>query len=366
VERSASGTDLMNPVAVIKKNGLVITLHVAGLLLYIFSPLFFGAIRSSRFEGIHLTLILHNALIATFFYLNMLVLMPLVLKKKGWVAYLVIGLICTVVFTILSHQLRDAFFTREFRPPLFDQGRMPRPRVFQYIGVSLPYIMAWVFSTSVKFSMDYFRSERNRKDRENENLKSELSLLRSQISPHFMFNVLNSLTALARRKSDELEPIIIKLSQLMRYTIYYSAVPSDNAVAGRVELETELEYLQNYIDLQTLRFGQHIKVNFARDVVQHDYMIEPVLLISFVENAFKHGATMVSDPIIHIQVSCSNDVLKFTVKNRFVPNTNMDETHGVGLRNVRRRLELLYEDKYQLEIKENEPWFIVNLTLIGT
>ncbi len=100
------------------------------------------------------------------------------------------------------------------------------------------------------------------------NLKSELSLLRSQISPHFAFNVLNSLTALARKKSDELEPTIIKLSQLMRYTIYHSAVSSEGPAAGRVELQTELEYLQNYIDLQTLRFGKHVSVNFRRNVLQ--------------------------------------------------------------------------------------------------
>lgn len=206
--------------------------------------------------------------------------------------------------------------------------------------------------------MDYLRLERQRKESENENLKSELALLRSQISPHFMFNVLNSLTALARKKSDGLEPVIIKLSQLMRYTIYHSAVP-------RVELDTELEYLQNYIDLQRLRFGQHIAINFNRNVLQPDFQIEPMLLISFVENAFKHGSVLVENPAIDIAIACRNGILKFDVRNKFVPNTQKDETHGVGLRNVKRRLELLYENKYELNIKEEAPWFTVDLTLIG-
>lgn len=278
--------------------------------------------------------------------------MPYILEKKGWVVYMITGLLCVIAFGVISHYVRDAFLAKEIR-------RFPRPpRTFPYFGLSFPYLVAWVFSGTVKFSMDYLRLERRRKDSENENLKSELSLLRSQISPHFMFNVLNSLTALARKKSDGLEPVIIKLSQLMRYTIYHSAVQ-------RVELETEMEYIQNYIDLQRLRFGQHISINFEKKISQPDFLIEPMLLISFVENAFKHGSVLVTNPVIDISIACSDGMLKFDVRNKFVPHTEPNETHGVGLKNVKRRLELLYENKYELKIKDEAPWFIVNLTLIG-
>ncbi|MEI9919371.1 MAG: histidine kinase [Bacteroidota bacterium] len=335
----------------IKKNGLMITLHLAGILLYIFSPLFFGPIRSSRFENVQLSFIAHNALIASFFYFNMLVLMPVVLKKKGWVFYVIAGIVSVVVFALIAHYVREAFVIREIR-------RVSRLRTFPYIGLAFPYLMAWVFSTSVKFSMDYLGLERKRKESENENLKSELALLRSQISPHFMFNVLNSLTALARKKSDGLEPIIIKLSQLMRYTIYHSTIP-------KVDLQTELEYLENYIDLQRLRFGHHIEINFVKNVTQPDFKIEPMLLISFVENAFKHGSGLVTNPAIHISIECKEGVLKFNVKNKFVADAERDSTHGVGLKNVKRRLELLYEHQYDLKITDEVPWFIVNLTLIG-
>lgn len=339
---------------------MLITLHLAGILLYIFSPLFFGPSRSPRFENIQVSFILHNALIATFFYLNMLVLTPFVLEKKGWTLYIMIGLACMVVFGVFSHAVRDSFMSAEFRRTVLQQqpSRPPRQFPFPYIGLMFPYLVAWVFSTSVKFSMDYLRLERTRKESENENLKSELSLLRSQISPHFMFNILNSLTALARKKSDSLEPVIIKLSQLMRYTIYHSAVQ-------RVELETEIEYLQNYIDLQRLRFGQHVDITFDKQIEQPDFQIEPMMLISFVENAFKHGSTLVSNPVINISIVCRDGILKFDCKNKFVPHTDKDETHGVGLKNVKRRLELLYENKYELSIKDQDPWFIINLTLIG-
>jgi len=329
----------------------MITLHLAVILLYIFSPLFFGPIRSARFENVQLSFVAHNALIASFFYFNMLALMPLVLKKKGWIVYVIAGVASVMAFALISHYMREAFVVREIR-------RATRVRTFPYFGLAFPYVMAWVFSTSVKFSMDYLGLERKRKESENENLKSELALLRSQVSPHFMFNVLNSLSALARKKSDGLEPIIIKLSQLMRYTIYHSAVP-------KVDLDTELEYLQNYIDLQRLRFGHHIVINFVRNVHQPNFQIEPMLLISFVENAFKHGSGLVNHPAIDINIECKDSILKFDMKNKFVTGAEKDATHGVGLKNVKRRLELLYENQYDLKIVDEAPWFIVNLTLIG-
>lgn len=336
------------------------TLHVAGILLYIFSPMFFGPTRSPRFENIQVSFIFHNALIATFFYVNMLLLTPFVLEKRGWTAYILTGIACVIAFAILSHYVRDLFMSAEFRRAAQQQPpqRPPRQFPFMYLGLMFPYLVAWVFSTSVKFSMDYLRLERTRKESENENLKSELSLLRSQISPHFMFNILNSLTALARKKSDALEPVIIKLSQLMRYTIYHSAIQ-------RVELETEIEYLQNYIDLQRLRFGQHVDITFNKTVDQPNFLIEPMLLISFVENAFKHGSSHVANPVIDISIVCRDGIMKFDVKNKFVPHTQKDDTHGVGLKNVKRRLELLYDKKYDLTITDKDPWFIINLTLIG-
>lgn len=353
----------MKATTLTRRDGLLITLHVAGVLLYTLSPMFFNAMRSSRFEQIQLSFIFHNALIASFFYFNMLVLIPKVQKDRGWFAYVIVALLCVAAFTMFSHYARDLFFPREFRRFPVDRIRTPPNRILQYIGYSLPFLMAWLFSTSVKFSMDFFRMERRRKETENEGLRSELGVLRSQISPHFMFNVLNSLTALARKKSDDLEPVIIKLSQLMRYSIYHGG-SVDPSGQGRVPLETEIEYLENYIDLQKLRFGQHVSVKFEKNVLQPDYRIEPMMLISFVENAFKHGVALVPEPVIEISLHCTDGVLKFAVKNKFVPHSVQDETHGVGLKNVKRRLELLYEDRYELTISEQEPWFTIHLNLI--
>jgi two-component system LytT family sensor kinase len=357
----------------IGSKAIIITLHVAGCSLFVFSPLFPSS-SQHRFPGqdaLHLRMVLDNVLLAMFFYLNLFVLLPKVLTRYGWPKYIitvVAGFIVFGLFNYFIHEwmkpdlaemrmnFRQRFGANNLPPPDTDIERFSFRRFFFHF----PFLMAWALSTSIKFSLDFSRIERERKESENENLKSELSLLRSQISPHFMFNVLNSLTALARKKSDELEPIIIKLSQLMRYMLYDSGI-------DKVSLETEIEYLQNYIDLQKIRFGSSVKVNFDKNVLQPGFYLEPMLLIPFVENSFKHGTGMIMSPEISIALSNEKNKLHFIVKNKFAPNASeeKDATSGIGLQNVKRRLELLYPGKYSLEVTQEKEWFIVKLNLVS-
>jgi len=174
-----------------------------------------------------------------------------------------------------------------------------------------------------------------------------------------MFNVLNNLASLARKKSDQLESVIIQLSQLMRYMLYDSG-------EKRVTLDKEIEYVKSYIDIQKLRFGQDVTIDFNSNVKNGDLPIEPMLLIPFIENAFKHGMGLINDPTIIIGLSMEGDTLNFSVKNKFnggVPETK-DSSSGIGIQNVRRRLDLLYKDLHELKIYEGGEWFIVELKII--
>ena len=173
-----------------------------------------------------------------------------------------------------------------------------------------------------------------------------------------MFNVLNNLASLARKKSDQLEPVIIQLSHLMRYMLYDSG-------EKKVSLAKEIEYLESYIDLQKLRFGNDVTVAFETDITKGDMPIEPMLLIPFVENAFKHGIGIIMDPVISIQLVTDETTLHFTVKNKFSssPETK-DPSSGIGVQNVSRRLDLLYKDMHDLKIHSSGEWFIVELKLI--
>jgi LytS/YehU family sensor histidine kinase len=205
---------------------------------------------------------------------------------------------------------------------------------------------------------DRLRSERLASEKVNENLQTELSLLRSQVSPHFMFNVLNNMVALARKKSDALEPSLIKLSSLMRYMLYETD-------EQKVPLAKESEYLQSYIDLQQQRFGKNVTINANLHAPEIGYEIEPMLLIPFVENAFKHGTGMIPDAQIDINLEVKQNVLFFTVRNKYydLPMEVKDKTSGIGLANVSRRLNLLYHHQYKLDIRKQDGWFSVLLQL---
>jgi two-component system, LytTR family, sensor kinase len=202
------------------------------------------------------------------------------------------------------------------------------------------------------------RNERIAREKENENLKTELSLLRSQASPHFMFNVLNNMVALARKKSDLLEPSLMKFSSLMRYMLY-------EADEEKVLLDKETEYLQAYIDLQQQRFGKNVMVDVTIANPDALYEIEPMLLIPFVENAFKHGTGIIEAAQIIINLQATNNQLLFSVKNKYNPASVevKDKTSGIGLANVKRRLDLLYGNQHQLTISKDECWFTIHLQL---
>jgi LytS/YehU family sensor histidine kinase len=213
-------------------------------------------------------------------------------------------------------------------------------------------------STAYQMIRDRMKTERIAKDKENEHLKTELAFLRSQVSPHFMFNVLNNMVALARKKSDLLEPSLIKLSSLLRYMLYETD-------EEKVLLEKEIEYLQSYIDLQIQRFGSKVKVNVSLKDFDSSYFIEPMLLIPFVENAFKHGTGLIQNAEIGIELKARNNLLEFIVGNQFDSTVQeiKDKTSGIGLQNVKRRLNLLYENRHTLSISNTDNKYIVSLQL---
>jgi LytS/YehU family sensor histidine kinase len=221
-----------------------------------------------------------------------------------------------------------------------------------------PALFFLACSTSYTLLRDRLRYERLAKEKETENLKTELAFLRSQVSPHFMFNVLNNMVSLARKKSDLLEPSLIKLSSLLRYMLYETD-------EEKVLLEREIEYLRSYIDLQKQRFGSKVKVNFSTEDIDSAYLIEPMLLIPFVENAFKHGTGMIQNPEINIVLKAKNNLLQFMVSNPYDSTTIeiKDKTSGIGLTNVKRRLNLLYDGDYSLFISNKNEIFSVSLQI---
>jgi two-component system LytT family sensor kinase len=289
------------------------------------------------------------------FYFNTEFLLRKILKKRGVLIYIILLVISLLVMLWFHEELFKWFF------PEMANGGGQRGNGFRR-GTSLRIIFQLLFIVAIgisyRFLSDNMTDQEVKKEEENERLKSELSFLRSQISPHFMFNVLNSIVSLSRRKPEMVEPVVIKLSELMRYMIYET---SDS----KVSIDKEFSYLESYIELQRLRFGNDIKIDFKHNLSSSPSSIEPMLLIPFVENAFKHGVGMVQNPSIDIELNDDKKSLFFSVRNQVSKQNSeiKDESSGIGLANVRRRLELLYPDQHELKIDEKEDSYLVELTI---
>ncbi|CAN5606285.1 histidine kinase [soil metagenome] len=220
----------------------------------------------------------------------------------------------------------------------------------------IPVLFTVLTSTVYKITIDKTKADKAAAELQKETLKTELSFLRSQISPHFLFNVFNNIVAMTRLKSDLLEPTVVKLSSLLQYMVYETD-------AENVLLKSELEYLDSYIELQQQRFGKKLKLTIEKNIAEPWQSIAPMLLIPFVENAFKHG-TSLPDPEIIIRINQHGEKFEFVVRNKFQhSDIQKDKNSGVGLANVKRRLELLYGPQHTLNIQQQDGWFTVLLTL---
>ncbi len=291
--------------------------------------------------------VVNNLFWIALFYFNAWVLIPRLLNRKKPAAYASALVILFPVYLLIGWVNR-ILITGD---PHFN-WRM------HILFTTFIYLFFVAASIAYQTTRDRMKADKLVQEKENENLKTELSLLRSQVSPHFMFNVLNNMVALARKQSDLLEPSLIKLSSLMRYMLYDSD-------GEKVSLEKEIEYLQSYIDLQKQRFGKNVQVNTSFQDIDNSIEIEPMLLIPFVENAFKHGTGMIQHAQIDIELQAKNGALDFTVRNRYSAQTEevKDNTSGIGLTNVRRRLNLLYGQRHRLQIDTKDDWFLIHLHL---
>lgn len=281
------------------------------------------------------------------FLLNTELLIPRVLRRKGVTSYLVGLLLLIAGFTALQLGLREWWVHPD------------RPYRHNDLFITLVFVlMVTGISTAYGFITDLVDQEKARQEERQERMQSELAFLRSQINPHFIFNILNSIVYLIRTKSDLAETVTIKLSELMRYMLY-------DSTGTQVPLERELEYLKNYVELQKVRFEEDVDIRLKVEGTAQGQTIEPMMMIPFVENAFKHGVGMIDDPVIDILVAFDKESLRFSVKNKITPEPveSKDPSSGIGLRNVKRRLELLYPKTHQLEISETEEWFVITLYL---
>ncbi|MFN8256051.1 MAG: histidine kinase [Bacteroidales bacterium] len=274
-------------------------------------------------------------------------ILPEFLLKKKHLLFIVIAVIHAVLFGLsvwLVLYIYSGFQS-------FDTMPFIRPLVLNY---QIPATAAaiYLFKRFYKIKQYSLRLE-------NEKLESELKLLKSQIHPHFLFNTLNNLYALTLKKSDKAPEMVIQLSNLLEYSLY-----SDKK--NEVSLNEEVKQILGYIDLEKLRFGHRLKIDVEINGDMEALNIAPLMLLPFVENSFKHGASKdLKSPFISLNVLVSGNQLQFSIKNSYHREAGNSEgfKEGIGLKNVKRRLELLYPGKHRLEIIPKNDIFDVNLTM---
>lgn len=327
-----------------KTNQLII--HLLGAAIFLALPIIFSPDLSLDFDFIHAKGFqrdfLFSIILIPFFYLSYFLLIPKLYFEKKYYLFFFIAFICFALIFFLPLALIpstnfntktfDAFFIREIKIRLFQ------------------FLIVFVFSLMLKINIRLKQSEK-------EKLDAELAYLKAQINPHFLFNTLNSIYSLAIVQSDNVASSIVKLSNMMRYVLSESS-------SDYVRLEKEIEYIQNFIELQQIRFGSFIQFECTITGDHKNKSIAPLILITFIENAYKHGVNAEDNSIIKIQIDTTENQLFLFVKNNkvFVQRSKESES-GLGVENTKNRLQMIYPGKHKLQIDNTEKEYSVSLTL---
>lgn len=286
------------------------------------------------------------------FYICYLWVYPCYLRKSK-VPQLIAGVAFTMAVFILLRFLLEEVLNRYF----FGFGNYGEgTTVLYYIRDNLYYGTSYIVIAAAVWSTENaFRNEKMNHQLRAEVEKAELSFLKSQINPHFLYNTLNYIYSLALPVSDKLAGAVIRLSDLMRYTLTESP-------DGKVSLLKEVDYLESYVELFRMRFDPLFYVNFEVEGLNDQQRVAPLLLIPFLENAFKHGVLNDPDHPVRISVKMNRQELKVNVFNKINQNQK-DHSSGIGLMNVQRRLYLIYPDKHKLEVQNDGKFYQVNLRI---
>lgn len=293
-------------------------------------------------------------------YLNIFVLMPNLIYKKKYLLYVIAVLSAIFIMVVLKFNLTYILITHNVWPE--GPETIDKLSLNYTIDMMMGELYVMTFVTAIKITLDFLKEQRRVTDLEKSQLETELLFLKSQISPHFFFNTLNNIYSLSVEKSNKTPKIVLKLSELMRYMLYETK-------GKKQTLENEIMCIQNYLDLERIRNGERLEVDMSISGDIHDKEISPVLLLTFVENAFKHGVNKnTGNVLIDIRFKVKGDFLYFSVSNPMpeftVHKDNFNKASGIGIENVKKRLELGYnKNDYKLSFKNKKNIFVVKLVI---
>jgi hypothetical protein len=354
------------------KKALLLISHLLGwaLFIYITAPLISRTehLRGNLFPWLFITSYLF---LIAYFYCNLHVFVPHFLSKKRIVLFLGITIVAYVLFCFVIPSVFRQYFTPElpFRPGMLpgrpdfqlqDGVRMMPFKIFRHSGLyshSSQFLVIFIISAGLKVVSQWYAEKQRLQELENSMVQAELSFLKSQIHPHFLFNSLNSIYYLALSKDDKAPEAILSLSEFLRFV-------TTESNQSRIPMEKEVKMLEEYIHLQSMRASEKFELQFQLKGGFREGTIMPLTFVPFVENAFKYGISAHINCFIHICVEIENDWLKFTCDNSIVSGINdRNLSSGVGLENIRKRLELAYPGRHSLAINADSSAFHVKLQI---
>ncbi len=283
-------------------------------------------------------------------YLNYFYLIPTFLLRKKIGVFIMAFVACFAALTLVRIGIETLAFGKSW-----EMQSTARTEIIIQSTISDLFIV--LFIGLLRFASDWVQFDAHRRQLETEKLNAELKFLKAQVNPHFLFNTLNSLYYLSTIKSDTAPLVISKLSEVMRYMIYDSN-------HEQIELSKEIEYMQHYIGLERLRLREGVPLEFEV-AGKTDMLISPLILITFLENAFKHGVSNASDQCwIRARLEVNKTHLVYTITNSKVKTVSYPaDGEGIGLKNVKRRLHLSYPRKHKLDIDDRDDAYAVILTI---
>ncbi|MBP0902367.1 sensor histidine kinase [Mariniflexile gromovii] len=294
---------------------------------------------------------------ASIFYLNYFILVDRFLFTKKTVQFIVINLCLIAFFLILKEHIEDTFFQDIARKrPTNNTNGGPPFKLFIYVQM-LSYVAPLLFSIAIKTTKRWVQTEAERKETTNFRLQSELQHLHYQLQPHFFFNSLNNIYSLVDISPEQAKKSIHSLSKLMRYMLYETNL-------DLVPLSKEIDFMKKYIDLMKLRVSDKTEVSYSFPSGDCGIQIAPLLFISLIENAFKHGVSASKESHINITMACDGKTVLFTIENDNFPKQSDDKSgSGIGMQNLEKRLQLLYANKYDFKTILKDERFLVHLEI---
>lgn len=308
--------------------------------LFVWFFLFLLLLSTIQDENRVLTSFFAILLLSPSVYINNLFILPFLGKNRT--VFFSLFIVNTLLFSVISVLLIKSVTEQVFETKMF----------INFLGVM---ILSLVFASAIKIARDSFI--RRQKEKE-----AELKLLKAQLNPHFLFNTLNNLYGLSVVKSDKLPNLMLKLSDLLRYSLY-------DTKEAFVSIEKEIQYIENYMSLEKIRLEDKAEIVLIKEGNVGLKKIAPMLLIVFVENAFKHLGKLSNEKSnVEVQIHVKENMLEFFCINTInkIPNSEPDlekGKSGIGLQNAKKRLALMYPEKHTLTFKEKNEKYIVNLKL---